>query len=496
MGSGSGLDADMLDGYDAGNAIGNIPISNGTLNTNLNADMIDGIDSSRIIYGDNITKTINLGINWDFFSDLNSGFYNCYSNNHTPVSYKTDWNIINIRFSDLYQHYRHSLLFDFFRDKIYALRVQDNIPYYFELFHTSNANRTDVDWSARNLLLNGYLRGGGDYNSIKIDTGYGYVMIGAQNDLHCHFYTDRHCFWFNKKLFVYSGIFNAYLSHLYLQTNGLTRIFADKDSGNVGIGTTTPTEKLDVIGNIRTSGYIYHSSTDYVTQGFKLEASKQWFSKIEAENLVVKKFTTELEQIYAGLLTVGESAGKTTVAQLIEWNIKRIAMLDGTTSAQFAVDDIIMFQYYNKSGGEITVLREYFRVIGVAANPATGHTDYTVTRLTNNIPNGTSIPAGSVVIKVANYNGTISSTVTLDAIKGSIDVSSVRWNNGFSKDIIFKAGDLAGLVFNGTALTGKGLYIAGNAYITAKINATEGSIGGWSIYNNMLGVLIILLELN
>ena len=251
-------------------------------------------------------------------------------------------------------------------------------------------------------------------------------------------------------------------------------------AGKLGVN-TYPTEAIDAIGNIRTSGYIYHSSTDYVTQGFKLEASKQWFSKIEAENLVVKRFTTDLEQIYAGLLTVGESAGKTLVAQPIEWNIKRIAMLDGTTSAQFAVDDIIMFQYYNRSGGGITVLREYFRVTGVAANPATGVTDYTVTRLTSNIPNGTSIPAGSVVIKVANYNGTISSTVTLDAIKGSIDISTVRWYNGITKDIIFKAGDLAGLVFDGRALTGKGLYIAGNAYITAKINATEGKIGGWGI---------------
>ena len=34
--------ADKLDGYDAGNASGQIPVSNGTLNTNLNADMVDG----------------------------------------------------------------------------------------------------------------------------------------------------------------------------------------------------------------------------------------------------------------------------------------------------------------------------------------------------------------------------------------------------------------------------------------------------------------------
>lgn len=36
------INVDKLDGYDAGNATGNIPISNGTVNVNLNADLLDG----------------------------------------------------------------------------------------------------------------------------------------------------------------------------------------------------------------------------------------------------------------------------------------------------------------------------------------------------------------------------------------------------------------------------------------------------------------------
>lgn len=38
------LNSDKIDGYDAGNASGNIPVSNGKLNTNLNADKVDGYD--------------------------------------------------------------------------------------------------------------------------------------------------------------------------------------------------------------------------------------------------------------------------------------------------------------------------------------------------------------------------------------------------------------------------------------------------------------------
>jgi len=41
-GAGSGLDADLLDGFQSGNSSGQIPISNGTVNTNLNADKLDG----------------------------------------------------------------------------------------------------------------------------------------------------------------------------------------------------------------------------------------------------------------------------------------------------------------------------------------------------------------------------------------------------------------------------------------------------------------------
>ncbi|MEB3103094.1 phage tail-collar fiber domain-containing protein [Ferviditalea candida] len=42
-GAGSGLDSDLLDGLNSGNASGNIPISNGTKNVNLQADLVDGM---------------------------------------------------------------------------------------------------------------------------------------------------------------------------------------------------------------------------------------------------------------------------------------------------------------------------------------------------------------------------------------------------------------------------------------------------------------------
>jgi len=58
----TGKNADMVDGYDAGNAAGNVPVSNGVLNTNLNADMVDGMQgiqhqSTEIVVANLITPT-------------------------------------------------------------------------------------------------------------------------------------------------------------------------------------------------------------------------------------------------------------------------------------------------------------------------------------------------------------------------------------------------------------------------------------------------------
>jgi outer membrane protein assembly factor BamE (lipoprotein component of BamABCDE complex) len=48
QGAGSGLHADLLDSYHAGNSSNQIPVSNGTVCTNLNADLVDGYHASSL----------------------------------------------------------------------------------------------------------------------------------------------------------------------------------------------------------------------------------------------------------------------------------------------------------------------------------------------------------------------------------------------------------------------------------------------------------------
>ncbi len=70
----TGLNADKVDGKEPGNASGNIPINNGTLNTNLNADKLDGYDagngSSSIPINNGI---LNSGLNADQLDGYHAG---------------------------------------------------------------------------------------------------------------------------------------------------------------------------------------------------------------------------------------------------------------------------------------------------------------------------------------------------------------------------------------------------------------------------------------
>ena len=69
-------DSKKLDGKSAGDASGNIPVSNGTLSSNLNADLLDGVHLTDIRLGQQLL------INWDFRNPVNQR--KCPINNYLP----------------------------------------------------------------------------------------------------------------------------------------------------------------------------------------------------------------------------------------------------------------------------------------------------------------------------------------------------------------------------------------------------------------------------
>ncbi len=92
----------------------------------------------------------------------------------------------------------------------------------------------------------------------------GYIDIGPANNDWAHIYTDRPRFIFNKDVYSITGGFSSYSSSpLYLKTNGSNRMTINTN-GNVGIGTSSPSAKLEVYyGDIVIGGphkkFIFHT---------------------------------------------------------------------------------------------------------------------------------------------------------------------------------------------------------------------------------------------
>lgn len=79
----SGLNADKLDGHDAGNNNNDIPINNGTLNVNLNADKLDGKDAGNASGNVPINNGVkNEGLNADKLDGFDAG----NASNQVPIN--------------------------------------------------------------------------------------------------------------------------------------------------------------------------------------------------------------------------------------------------------------------------------------------------------------------------------------------------------------------------------------------------------------------------
>jgi hypothetical protein len=132
------------------------------------------------------------------------------------------------------------------------------------------------------LEINGSVRGN-QAGALRIDSGNGYVDVGAQNAAWSHFQTDRAQFYFNKGVTVDAGGAGYNLSSyntqdLLLATNGTVRMTLLNSSGYVGIGTTAPGSSLQINTTASAQGAlrIYNTSGAEASMAYHGSSGNWW----------------------------------------------------------------------------------------------------------------------------------------------------------------------------------------------------------------------------
>ena len=158
----------------------------------------------------------------------------------------------------------------------------------------------------------------------------------------------------------------------------------------------------------------------------------------------------------------------------------------------FHTNDIVMVQRANLTGTTDTVgTRNIIRRLVRRVTSVNG-AEITVTR-DGDLPSDTgSFQVGDDVVRIGNTTNTNrDATLYLSADDSNAPYLVIKdgvnsWSNwGSASTEKVRLGKLDGITYDSASLSGYGLY-SENVYLTGKITATSGAVGGWSIANDIL----------
>ena len=215
------------------NANGYLPLNGGTMSNtnvvaNLNADLLDGLHATDFVRWYNSTTT-------DFTSYFQTaqivtkyGSIDGLSGDGAVMTIPT-W-----KGSNANNYYNVQFVFDL-EPTTFRIRAIHNgsVNYTNTVYTTANANLSTVDWACKSLTANNGMVAGGSTSGAYFGSASGGLGSTYTGGL----------------AYVYGN------NPLYFYTNGGNRMMIT-GGGNVGIGTTSPSQKLSVVGNIIASGYV------------------------------------------------------------------------------------------------------------------------------------------------------------------------------------------------------------------------------------------------
>ena len=331
------------------------------------------------------------------------------------------------------------------------------------------------------LHINGSIRGN-QSGALRVSTGNGYIDIGPKSSAHANLETDRASFYFNKRIFVNEGIIASYDEDLTLSTNRTeARITVKSDTGNVGIGTTAPDYKLDVLGDSRVTGALRVTSGTsnlVITNNKVTFGNNASIDNTSSTSMDIRGSGTT--HIYAGTLSVG--------------NLSLTDSFFGTKTDSEAFNRTIINYADGKIGfGPGVTTRDTWLYRSAANSLKTdGALNVTGKASVGSLRIGTSSTAGYFLKTDASGNaswsevphpadkylssvtGTAGGTITFAITNGS----NVTWNSAHSHSYLpLAGGTLTGdLTINGKLINGNALDSSGSTSIVAQYKNGSGAV--------------------